>query len=245
MPLDDWRWNLEQLAKRFHVFTGRLIFAVATEQGLTPYDEVCSYIQDLYKTAQGTKLLEFFPVKNNGLLGEMQSFPTLLRAASKFDRNSVTTYCHGKGVSRKGGPAVTLWADAMYKFLLDDIDKVDELLNTYPIVGSFKRRGKFIGFPKTNLYHYSGSFFTVRNKDLFSRRWTQIYKTYYGTEAYPSLLFKDGEAGVIFGDGVGDLYRWEYISKLLSEIPYFAKFIAENNELGMHFDLERKKLRKV
>lgn len=244
MPKTTWEWNVDQLAKRIQVFTGKLIFSIAHGAGLEELESVKRKILTKLPFTIHQNII-FIQVQNDRKLGEAKSFPSLLSLASKFDRTGITFYAHAKGVTRPNHPSVTLWTDALYHFNLDNIEKVEALLKSYPIIGAFKRYGKFAQFPRNSLYHFSGSFYWFRNKDLFARDWTQIPQRFYATEAYPSLIFTKDEAGCIYGDRFQDGYKWEYMKGLLQNDPYFRKFIVDNDAAGIKFDKFRKKLKRV
>lgn len=218
-PIANYKWNIEQLVKRWDVFTGTKVIAIAVAKEFDSIDDV---------TKLFPKDAKFFPVLNHPELRETHSLATLLLEASKFDRAGTTFYAHTKGVTRGDDPAVTAWTDAMYHYNLDDIQKVDKQLQQYAITGCCKRRGKFANFPRLSTWHYSGTFFWFRNKDLFDKNWTAVPQIRYGAEAYLSLLFKDLEAGCLWADKFHNGYDWNYIKALVQNDPYFADFLAKN-----------------
>lgn len=217
-PLGNWEWNLAQLCRRAHVFDGQRVIAIA--QG---------------ETADGKKLLSHHDVKrhlpgdcrivlteNDPVLRETASLSSLLDklAGSQQAREGITFYGHTKGTSRQSEPlkmreAIKLWTEVMYARNLDYMAEVEADLEKHSCTGCFKRYGRFGHFPKNSLWHYSGTFFWFRNKDLFARDWRNVPQQRYGAEAYLSTLFTAEEAGCVFGDGITDLYNVNYMKRIL------------------------------
>ena len=220
-PIANYKWNIEQLTKRWSVFTGKKVIAVA-------YDTNCDSIEKVKELFPKEANIHFVEVSNHPELRETHSLATLLLHASQFDRSGSTFYAHTKGVTRKDDPAVTLWTDAMYHYNLGAVEAADAQLKQFPVTGCCKRYGKFAHFPKHSNYHYSGTFFWFRNKDLFDRAWTQVPQIRYGAEAYISLLFKDAEAGCLWGNKFQNGYDWQYLKPLVQNDPYFKEFLDKH-----------------
>lgn len=217
-PIANYKWNIEQLIKRWPIFTGKKVIAIATDRTFdTPNVVKSLFPKDLD--------LEFIEVKNHPLLRETKSLPVLLERASEFDRSGTLCYFHSKGVTRKEDPSVMLWTRIIYHYGMDLIEKVDKLLLKFPVVGCCKRYGKFETFPRGSTWHYSGTIWTARLKDLFERNWQNVPLIRYGAEAYISLLFKDEEAGCTWGDRFQNGYRWSYMKDLVKDEIYFKKFL--------------------
>lgn len=218
-PFGNYLWNLDQLAKRIHLFNGVKLIAVA--QGnlkdgtpLTPLSEVKQHLP-LGVTA--------FPVENDINLRETASLLPLLERLhdSAPGADNITFYAHTKGTSRqdehfKMKEAIRLWTEIMYGQLLDNISGVEAHLEKAPCVGCFKRYGRFGHFPRTSKWHYSGTFFWFRNRDLFLRSWRDVPRMRYGAEGYLSTLFGPEESACIFGEGVTDLYNVQYLRRVMS-----------------------------
>lgn len=208
-PLGGYKWNVEQIKKRWHVFDGIKIVAIATGLGLDPVDKV---------KALFPPDVRFIEVQNDRVIRETVSFRPLLEALKKqADPDSVTFYAHSKGISHRGPllETIRLWTTLMYQHNLDNQQKVDEHLEQYPITGCFRRNGKFKVFPKdAGPWHYSGTFFWFRNADVFSRSWFQIAHHQYGTEIWPGVIFRKEEAGCLFGESVANPYDIKEMRKL-------------------------------
>lgn len=212
-PMANYRWNIYQLQKRLHLFDeGKIFIAVAQGPGLDPIKTV----RRLFPPH-----VELFPIDNHKTLRETVSFPSLLERASKLPKDEITFYAHTKGITHGGDPAVTLWTSALYFFNLDLIQQVEQMFQKKDLamVGSLARHGIFDNFPKESKWHYAGTFFWFKNGKIFSqRKWAEVPKMKYGTEAWPSLVSKfKKDAGVLFGPGVGDLYNYPYLKQIFGD----------------------------
>lgn len=218
-PIGNYKWNIEKLLQYWNVFDyGRKAIAIATGKDFDAPEKVI----DLFPSQNNT---QFFTVDNHPELRETHSFPSLLLKASEWTVDSSTFYAHTKGVTRKDDPAITLWTEILYYYNLHNIELVQKSLDQFPITGCCKRHGKFSNFPKESTYHYSGTFFWFRNKDLFERKWIQVPPMRYGTEAYLSLLFKEREAGCLWGNKFHNGYDWNYMKTLVQNEPHFQTFL--------------------
>ena len=210
-----WRWNLDQILRRIDLFNGKRVLGIVTDSTTETANAVKAHV-----AGHG---FEFFEAANKKKLGEVVTFvPTMERVAST-DPNGVTFRCHAKGSKHKpfGGEPQTVqrWAAAMYETLLDDWPAVADALESHTLAGSFKR---YVGMGKIP-YHYSGTFYWLRNHKVFSNpRWRQVAKTYAGVEMWPAVVASDSEAACLFSDyadakTVGDAYLEKNWSAYISE----------------------------
>ncbi len=192
---------MEQLRRRIGLFNGRRVVAVAT-------DAWCSPLTDVYRVLDGMNV-EVVEFQNDPNLREVRTFEALYERVETLDPDHVTFWGHGKSVWQAWG-AIPQWAEAMYETYLDYWPLVRRVLTQFPVAGSFKRH--IAGWPPGNdprypqgsasQWHYSGSFLWFRNRDLFGKPdWRRIEPFYSGIEPWPSLHFRDEEAGVLF-------YEW-------------------------------------
>lgn len=205
-PMGSYRWNLELLRERLHIFNGKKIAAVAQGPGLDDIRTVQSLLPGV----------ECAPFDNSPEYRETATLKPLLNAVFSTNREEATFYAHTKGVTRPNDEAVTKWTLALYQKNLDDMEHITDLLEKYPVVGAFKRYGVFSNFPLGSKWHYSGTFFWFRNRDLVHRpAWRMVPKHKYGAEAYLSLIFSPTEAGVSFCDNAKDLYNLRYVNRII------------------------------
>lgn len=229
-PIGNWGWNLEQLVQRIDIFNGVKIFAVVEDKDkkFESFEKIKNYLQGWL--GLNCEVLKF---KNDIKLRETVSLLSLLEnLKQEAEHDSITFYGHTKGVTHVAHRAVKLWTEALYKYNLDAeyLLEVERLLTWFPVVGSMKRYGRLQNFPpNTYDWHYSGTFFWFRNEELFKREWEESITPHrYGTEAYLSFMYTPIEAGVVFGDGVGDLYDLRYTSRLLSgKLKKWQKSVAK------------------
>ena len=218
-PLPGWRWNIDQLRRRLHLFDGRCVVGVVVDEHTEPPEAV----------QEAMPGCETVVLPNNPQLGETVTWGPiweLLRGEP-----GVTFHAHTKGVSpthkeqvvrlgQSGGvpfvrevfwrPATTdtdrqqtmrLWASILYSANLDRWLEVEAMLQDYPIVGAMRTT---VTVPSglsafAPAWYYAGSFYWVRNSDFFERDWRSVPQNFYGTESWQSQAFRISEAGCVFG----------------------------------------------
>ena len=187
-----WRNNLLLLRERIGLFNGKRVIAIA-------YDQTTEY-PVMVKDALSGANCEFVEVKNNPERREVETFlPLFSRVKDLTDPDQCTLYAQCKGTTRLNNPIVTLWHKALIETYLDYWPEIEKLLCKYPTCGSFKKTGSSWSYISRSNWHYSGSWFWFRNRELFSKPdWKNIDQFWGGIEAYPSLHFNSSEAGVIF-----------------------------------------------
>ncbi|HLX68668.1 MAG TPA: glycosyltransferase, partial [Verrucomicrobiae bacterium] len=199
-PVRDsiWRWNIEQLLKRIDIFNGRRIVGIVHDSKSEPPEAVMRALD-----GHGCE----FVVRDNGPAGEALTFPEMLSRVAGKDPNEVTFYGHAKGVKygRQCPPAVRRWAETLYLATLDDWLSVSDQLQHFAMTGPFKMRGRFRAHRESSDWHYSGTFFWMRNCHVFSRAWQAVPQFYCGVEAWPGTLFRAEETGCLLLDGLRSL----------------------------------------
>lgn len=219
-----WQWNCDRLLAASHLFNGRRIVAIAVD-GTTDSDfEVRRYLADFTD--------EFIVVQNNTILREVATWlPMLERLREHDSERDVTFSCHAKGVRHKlvpdesEGSTVFRWTQAQWE-LGTHWPSIEPLLQGHATAGAFRRyvsHSPKLGFGQ---WHYSGTFYWWRNRDVFRRSWRNVPKSFIGTEAWPGLLFAPHEAGVTLGDDVHDLYQMHYWQNAIE--PQLAKWRMEH-----------------
>jgi hypothetical protein len=203
-----WQWNCDRLLKNADLFNGRRIVAITTSNETDSVDEVRHYLRDFTD--------DFIVMKNDARLREVITWVPILKKLEGYQSESDVTFsCHAKGVRHLVHPDVqesTLfdWTDAMYETCLC-WDAIHPLLEEFATVGSFRTQQSHMtqlgGFGP---WHYSGSFFWWRNRDAFRRNWMYTPNHFFGTEAWPGIMFAFRESGVVFADKVLNLYEKHY-----------------------------------
>lgn len=219
-----WEWHCDQLLRRAELFNGRRIVAVVTSPDADPPQRVRNYLRDFTD--------EFIVLPNHARLREVATWlPLLERLESQRTEQDVTFTCHAKGVRHKvnvNSPGSTLfrWSAAMYDTCLYWPD-AGRLLERHGAAGSFRR------FPPRRWgggwgpWHYTGTFYWFRNRDVFQRNWRHVLQKFFGTEAWPGYMFRPEEAGVIFCDEAQDLYKRDYFDGVIQ--PALEQWKLERN----------------
>jgi hypothetical protein len=187
-----WRRTADNLRLRWSRFSGRKVVALALDGNTSSPEEV---------RAELPEDVEVFQFGNKPNLREVRTFVQLLEHVRGAEGE--TFYCHGKGSSpshNNDGDPCHNWADAMFHVLLDWPGLVDCVLSRYPLAGCFRSFHGF-GIPN-NGWHYSGTFFWFRNRDVFSRNWRDIDRIWFGTETWPPKHFTREEAPCLFYDNI-------------------------------------------
>ncbi len=244
---DIWLRNIRQLLKRLDLFNGRRVIAVATGDGLA--------LPEVVKAAFGTHQVEILPHPNSRELRENATFLKLLEQVASTDPIEATFYAHAKGVAKdvlcSGDPLGSrYWRNAMYHELLDDWNRIAELLEEYPVVGSHRRHHPeqpqiYPDGQSSSEWHFAGTFFWFRNRDVFAtNRWREVWQpTGWGAEAWVGRMFLFDQSACVAYDGLTDHYNPDsYDPKLDDEVPgdgCHADDDSVSAELGQNRDDHR------
>lgn len=215
-----WQWNVKELLKRIDQFDGKRVVAISWDVRCTPADEVKAAFKG--EIPEENFILRF----NKTPIGEVNVFRQLLERVKSTDEDDITFYAHSKGVIR-GTPYGKLWGGAMYETCLDYPKLVERHLQASSMTGSFRKTGGFdvVVNPHQN-WHYSGTFYWFRNKDVFSRKWTNIGRFYGGTECWPGMMFRRNETSCLFHD----LPR----APMLYDVGYWDRFVTNHLQEWKH-----------
>jgi glycosyltransferase involved in cell wall biosynthesis len=230
-----WQWNLEQLKKRIDIFNGRRIIGIVHDDRSVPPEEVKEFL-----AGHG---FEFIIAKNDER-GEAITFPLMMREVASVDPNEITFYGHAKGVKYEPNVPVPVkrWAEVQYRVALDDWFTIREHLQRFAMTGSFRRPGRFGAHRNLADWHYSGTYFWMRNAHVFTRNYSEVPQFYGGVETWPGTIFRKSETACLFIDDVsqhpyyqdfwrnmaeGEFRRWESTvrpfpppSDLVQPLPY-------------------------
>lgn len=213
-----WQWNIDQLLRRIELFNGKRVCAVVANGPPIKRPRMRSKPLAMDSVEAVKALLEphrfeFLEFTNHPGLGEVVAWRELWSKVLPGQPGDVAFYAHAKGI-RRGfeHPTAMKWTEAMYETCLDRWPLAQDALKKYPIVGSFKKVGFcFPGHPSK--FHYSGTFFWTRLQDFGKRQWSQVPRSWGGTEMLPGILFEDNEAGCLFHSAFGthmELYSKPY-----------------------------------
>jgi hypothetical protein len=179
-----WRWNVDQLVRRWDLFNGRKVIGIAVSRESDEAAVRAAFPGDA----------EFIVNANNPRLGEMVNFIHLLRSVETLSPNEVTFYAHAKGTKydriAKQHDGIRHWAKSMYDCLLDYPGLIEHHLTGKAMAGLFSMSANFRGFPARLQHNYSGTFYWFRSAQIYSRNWEYTHNSYYGSEMWPGMLFK-------------------------------------------------------
>lgn len=190
---NHWRLNVQQLVRRWGIFSGRKIVAVATGQDIHDLAEV----QREFNRSD----IEWLPIENDPELREVATFLPLLESVQSIDPWEATFYAHTKGVATSENPlGAEYWRNQMYRTLLDDVHAVRHNLLQHPAVGCMlihwpdgMQPPYPSGLPHGN-WMFAGTFFWFRHSAVFANpKWRDVPADRYGAEAWLSGLFRYDE----------------------------------------------------
>ncbi len=220
-----WQRNVGQLLKRIRLFNGRRVVAIATDSTTDPAQHVIDQF--------GDRVHEFIEIPNDPHLREVAAFLDLVGRVETQDPRHITFYGHAKGTTRRPNDTAAAghWADVMYQTCLDFPALVEEQLKRFHVTGSFKNHGPaFVG--SSSHFHYAGSFFFFRNKELFKRDWRNIDVEWYGSESAPGKWFKPEEGGSLFLPNTGAFTLYNEASYQATVLPALEKWKETHREVA-------------
>lgn len=212
-----WHWHADRLRKVAPLFNGRKLVAVATSDHCDPWEAVADALPGF----------EVLAVRNDPSLREVATFEPLFGSMTPAP-DEVTLYAQGKGVTHDFDPVFMRWTEILYETLCDHWPAVEDVLRRYPLAGSFLKVGRgWADFESLSEWHYSGSWFWFRNRELLSKPdWRRIDRFWSGIEPYPSLHFGAEEAGVVFFRGKVPTLQF-YPTRQPQPFPTGQRFLSE------------------
>lgn len=242
-----WRWNVEQLCGRLKAFNGHRIVAIAVDPptGRLPdptgpnspdrgrHIPGCDSVEEVkaeFARRWSGEPITFMEFENDPSLREVKTFIPMLEQVLTDDPNHITLYAQAKGTTRHNGHIARRWTEALYEIMMDHFPLAEEMLKTHPVVGCFKKLGAGWSPEQSHSdWHYSGSWFWVKNAELSKKAYWKIDQFWSGIEPYPSQQFKADEAGCMFHtERVPEmnLYSPKYWKRRVT--PEFAIWREEN-----------------
>lgn len=220
-----WRRAVAQIRARRPLFTGRMVFAVATAGGVLSLDPPAAVRRELPPDAT---VLE---VPNDPDLREVASWGPLWDALlPDVGPADAVLYCHGKGATRADGPhtPTDAWASLCWALALDYWPLYAAALAHHPIAGPFKKVGYGFGSGGGG-WHYTGAFFWTSAARLKERLAVACPRKWWGVEAWPGLAHRPAEAAAVFHEGYFpklDLYKESYWDEIVR--PEFDAWVRAN-----------------
>lgn len=227
---DGWKWNIDQLSKRWELFNGKKIAAIVTDSSTESYETVVEFMQQ-----RGLIFDHVIHMTNEKKKRETLTWVAMLELLNpeSAGENEVVFSAHAKGVRHDNfTDTLRSWTDLMYQSCLDFWPIVERQLSDKIATGSFKRYGTFKNLGN-NQWHYSGTFFWWRLADFGRRDWRGLDSTFYGTESWLGRHSKADETSVLFLTFVDDLYRSDYWEKTIWKHWEKWKLAAEDRLVEM------------
>jgi hypothetical protein len=232
----DWVWRkwLRLLIENHTIWNGRKILCVVASTSrdkhltsISSFDEYREQLLDL-----GFEIEEF---TNNRKLREAAYFTHVLEKLKSEDPSEAICNLHTKGVTYGNHPesVVHRWGDTMFETVAANWREAINSLNGFGCTGSFKRYGQFRTLGN-NRWHYSGTFYWLRSRDLFRRNWEYIDQSFFGTESYVGSHFTKDEGACLFLDNCEDLYKDNYWDQTVT--PAIHLWRAQRPHLTFHKD---------
>ncbi len=146
--------------------------------------------------------------RNNAKLREVVTYPHLMQEAATVEINDVTFCHHFKGSQdhTRDSEPIRWWTETMYETVMANPEGViAAMVDGMALAGSFRRFGRMLD----TLYqwHYSGTFYAVRNAKAFGGGVPPFTQRWWGTESWPGDHFAANHAACLFGDNCGDQYK--------------------------------------
>lgn len=206
-----WTWNLEQMKRRVELFNGKRILGIVYDDRSESPERVQEYLD-----GHGFE----FIIEKNDACGEPVTFPHMMEKIASDNPNEITFYAHAKGVKYEPRvpPLVRRWAEVQYRVALDNWLMVRDHLQRFAMTGPFKRHGRFSAHRHLADWHYSGSYFWMRNAHIFSRNYKNVPQFYGGVETFPGIVFRKEETTCLFMDNI-------------KQSPYLHKFWSTANSI--------------
>ncbi len=200
-----WRRAVQELVKRAWHFNGRKLVAIAT----SPDADAPEAVMDL----MGPNFEYLITPNDQAHLDAAMLVPMLDQLSCRAGPEQITLFAHAKGVTHAADDTVHAWGRLALSICLDYPTLVNEALETHSAAGPFKVTGKRF-YNSSCGWHYAGSFYWLRNRDLFARDWRRRELT---LETYPGEHFRAEEAACLFRDAqdvnLYDPKHWGRVSR--------------------------------
>lgn len=216
---DSWKWNLEQLAKRWKLFNGKRIIGIS-------HDDNSEHPEIILQFAESLGMVFDMNVvrRNEEKLREVVTWLPMLHHLNPESAgdDEVVFSAHAKGQKYDDPGHTRDWTDLMYQSCLDDWPSVHEALRTSLMAGSFKEYG-LLG--KWHNWAYSGTFFWWRLAEIGKRKWFDIDQWFAGTESWPGKLCDPCETACLFLNDSRRMYDDSYWTDVVW--PEWKKYLEQ------------------
>ena len=189
---DIWKWNIGQLAERWHLFNGKKCLGIVYDENSHDPDTVLEFCHQWF----GIEWDFVFSAPNDPTRGELVTWhPKMEFLLSEFaTQDDVVFNAHAKGVKYEEANTNINWTTVMYETNLDNWGPVRDQLEHKGITGCFRLKGGSDGF------RYAGTFYWYRLSEVKDGRWKDIHPDPWGAEDWPARHFHWNASGCLFGD---------------------------------------------
>lgn len=200
----SWKWNLDELAKRFWLFNGRKVLGVVHDRDSAKPEAVLEYAKSV-----GMTFDDVFIKPNNPKQREVVLWVPMLEcfAPETARSDEVVFSAHAKGQKYDDPKFTRDWTDLMYQVCLDDWPAVYNALRTSLMTGAFREYGLF---KKWYNWAYSGTFYWWRLAEIGKRNWRDVDPWFCGTESWPGKMCDPRETSCLFLNDSRRLYDRQY-----------------------------------
>ncbi len=201
---DSWKWNLEQLAKRWRLFNGTRIIGISEGPAAQSASQVIAFAESL-----GMVFDHHVIRPNNEKLREVVTWAPMLSLLNpqSAGENEVVFSAHAKGQKYDDPSHTRDWTDLMYQSCLDDWPAVYNALRTSLMAGSMREYG-LLG--KWHNWAYSGTFYWWRLTEIGKRKWRDVDQWFAGTESWPGKMCDPRETACLFLNDSRRMYEHQY-----------------------------------
>jgi hypothetical protein len=179
--------NLSLLERYKSIFDGEKVIYIATDDEVTNESEMIYKSYFSFLENSNIKI-----VKNHPDNRESEYFIQQLSDLKELaDEDSITFYAHTKGGTYNSNDNVLRWITSMYFFNLEqeNLLTVEKFMIDDKAFSGIFRVDKIWDPWVLSNWHYSGTFFWMNNRLIFSKNWNEFEKGRFSVEAYPGYLF--------------------------------------------------------
>jgi hypothetical protein len=187
----EWNWHrhIKHIRDNDHIWNGKRIISIMTGDGLVAPEVV-------QQQFDGIRVDRWIIMPNMKIIGETAPFILCLKQVESINPNEMTMFGHTKGITHDKNGKEQIWSEQMWATCTQDLKSIDDALASHWFVGPFKRHMRLL----KSMWHYSGAFFWLRHKDIFSKPWQKIIQQRAGLEGWPGSVCDNSNAAVIFHD---------------------------------------------
>ena len=214
-----WRRSVNHFlaGKRFDQFDGRKIIIISV-------DECCDDPAEVQEAFTGCDC-EFI-VRDN--VSDLQETAHFIEGLEMLENEpGITLRAHSKSCTHVDPESASrYWLDALAVVNLDFPQLISCALERSHITGAFRCQMPF----GSSQFHYQGSFYWIKNSELFKRNWRNVDQWFAGVESYPGTMFQHSESTCLFFDGSSTAALYErdfHITNVRPALKWWRRNLAK------------------